>query len=247
VTVHPETQRSTGVSGEGFLSESPGREVLSRQLQRLAFDVHDGPMQDLIGIAYRLQTLRKTAAGSIDPIVSLRMTNEIDELTEQMSSTEQTLRSLMFALEQNAVPHSDLMTAVSEHVAAFQRHALIPVEVDTEGDLDLPTDSQRIAISRVVRESLTNIAKHADATRVEIDLHGNDELLRLRVRDDGIGFDPGGVSVGGAAHRGLTAMRERLRFIGGSLVVESRPGGPTTISATVQKWRPPTGLRPRST
>jgi two-component system, NarL family, sensor kinase len=241
-----ETGRRADAPVDDFLTESPGNEALSRQLRRMAFDVHDGPMQDLIGIAYRLRTLRKTAADSVDPAVSVRMIGEIDELTAQMASTEQMLRSLMFTLEQSAAPHSDLMAAVSEHVEAFKREVLIPVRVVADGDLELYTDSQRIAVSRVLRESLTNIAKHADASEVAVDLYGNDEVLLLSVCDNGRGFDAGAVGPRGTAHRGLTAMRERLRFIGGSLIVESQPGGPTTVTATIQKWRPPADPRSRS-
>ncbi len=219
-----------------------GAVALQRRLLRMAFDVHDGPMQDLIGIAYRLRALRETAIGSVDPVIADLMAPEIDELAVRMAETERMLRSLMFTLEQNAAPQADVIAAVAEHVDAFQRYGFQPVEVIADGDLELYTDSQRIAVERVLRESLSNIAKHAGATRVTIHLRGTRESLVLQIRDNGCGFDLDHPSSDGGAHIGLAAMRERLQLIRGTLFVDSRPGGPTTITATIEKWQPPVAL-----
>jgi len=107
------------------------------------------------------------------------------------------------------------------------------------GDLELHTDSQRIAFVRVLQESLSNIAKHADAANVTIQLRDMQHSLLLQVRDDGRGFQSDDCCRSGTTHIGLDAMRERLQVIGSTLTVDSRAGGPTTITAVIEKWQPP--------
>jgi len=204
----------------------------------MAFDVHDGPMQDLIAIGYRQRALQATVVDSPGSISADRLTAEFDQLGVQLAGTEKMLRSMMFSLEENAAAQTDLMAIVAEHANAFKRHAAAAVEVIADGDLELYTDSQRIAVERVLQESLSNIAKHADAANVTIQLRGTRHSLLLQVRDDGRGFQPGDCSRSGSTHIGLDAMRERLQLIGSTLTVDSRPGGPTTITAVIEKWQP---------
>lgn len=204
----------------------------------MAFDVHDGPMQDLIAIGYGLGALKTQVADLVGDDGAASLTPAFDELAIQLAGTERTLRSMMFSLEENAAAQTDLLAIIAEHTDAFERHSSIAVEVITEGDLELYTDSQRIAVERILQESLSNIAKHADATNVTIHLRGIGNSLLLQVRDDGRGFQPDKRGRIGTAHIGLDAMRERLELIGGTLTIDSRPGGPTTITAMIEKWQP---------
>ena len=213
-------------------------EALQRRLLRMAFDVHDGPMQDLVAIGYGLRALRATVVRSRGGTSADRLGAEFDRLGVQLAETEKMLRSMMFSLEQNAAVRTDLLAVVTEHANAFKRHASAAVEVIARGDLALCTDSQRIAVGRVLQESLSNIAKHADAANVTIQLRGTRHSLLLQVRDDGRGFQPRDCCRSGTTHIGLEAMRERLKLIGSTLAVDSCPGGPTTITAVIQKWSP---------
>jgi signal transduction histidine kinase len=77
---------------------------------------------------------------------------------------------------------------VDEHVAAFKRRVSAEVDVSVTGDVEPRTDSQRIALEHVLRDSLSNIAKHANAHHVAITLCGRDESIELTIRDDGCGF-----------------------------------------------------------
>jgi signal transduction histidine kinase len=214
-------------------------EALQRRLLRMAFDVHDGPMQDLIAIGYRLRALRAAVVGLPTCASVDRLAAEFDQLGGQLAGTETALRSMMFSLEENAAARTDLIEVVAEQAAAFKRHTSAAVEVIAEGDLELPTDSQQIAFVRVLQESLSNIAKHADAANVTIQLRGMEHSLLLQVRDDGRGFQPDVGDRSGTAHVGLAAMEKRLQLIGGTLTVDSRVGGPTTITAVIEKWQPP--------
>jgi two-component system NarL family sensor kinase len=127
---------------------------------------------------------------------------------------------------------------VEEQVGTFrQRCPGIVVDVAAYGDVELHTDSQRIALDRVLRESLTNIAKHSGAKNVTVHLQGLAGVLLLKVQDDGCGFDPE-VWEQSTARLGLRSMRSRVELLGGGLTVDTQVGGPTTITAAIEKWRP---------
>ena len=82
-------------------------------------------------------------------------------------------------------------------------------------------------IYRLVQEALTNIAKHARASRVLLAVEEGEGEIRIAIRDDGEGFEPGAVTSG----RGLTGMRERIELFGGRIEVDSKPGAGTEVSA----------------
>ena len=96
------------------------------------------------------------------------------------------------------------------------------------------------ATAPVVREALNNAVRHGRPGRVSVRLQGENGGLRLRVRDDGCGFDPGAVSRPGAAHYGIVGMRERIESLGGSFVLESAPGRGTAIEIVL----PPDARKP---
>lgn len=210
-------------------------EALRRRLVRMAFDVHDGPMQELIALSYGLHQLRKKVAGSSE---TMGLSGEFDELGARLLETEQMLRGMMRSLEQTATGQTDLVAMVEEQVDAFtQRCPAVSVTLIPQGEVELHTDSQRIAVDRVLREALANVAKHAAADNVTVYLQGLADVLVVKIWDDGKGFDPDAHDRVGA-RVGLRGMRERLALIDGELDVESRVGGPTTITAVVRKWRP---------
>ncbi len=204
----------------------------------MAFDVHDGLDAGIsIALSHGLQELRKKVSSSSERAASL--SGEFEELGARLVETEQMLRGMMRSLEQTAAGHTDLPAMVEEQVAAFrQRCPGIVVDVAAYGDVELHTDSQRIAVDRVLRESLTNIAKHSGAANVTVQLQGLAGVLLLTVHDDGCGFDPETWEQS-TARFGLRSMRSRLELLGGKLTVDSRRGGPTTITAAIQKWQPP--------
>lgn len=87
-----------------------------------------------------------------------------------------------------------------------------------------------IQLQRIVREALTNVARHSQARHVAVRLDGGSDSVIAEVIDDGCGFDPGAVPPG---HFGLVGLRERVRLAGGDLVIDARPGAGTRLSATL--------------
>jgi signal transduction histidine kinase len=102
------------------------------------------------------------------------------------------------------------------------------------------TASQRIALYRIVQESLTNVREHSGANEVQVRVDGGVRGTVAQIEDDGRGFDVASTLIGAAkrGRMGLVGMGERVRLLGGSFDVQSRPGGPTMVSLLLPHWQP---------
>lgn len=216
----------------------PAVEALQRRILRMAFDVHDGPMQELIAIAYSITDLRERVMGSVADKDADPLMQGFDQLRAHLVAVEQGLRSMMFSLEHNAPAEPGMHAAIDSHVTAFKWNSSALVEICIQGDIEPATESQRITIERVLAEALSNIARHADANRVRILVRGTSKSILLQVIDDGDGFDLDSLARVPGEHVGIRGMEQRLCLIDGHLKIDSRPGGPTVITATLEKWRP---------
>jgi two-component system NarL family sensor kinase len=207
-----------------------------RGLRRLSLDLHDGPMQDLMAVGFALENLRRDVADL--PIeVRVELGTQVDGIREQLSAIEVTLRRLAGDQTDRAC-ETALTQLVADEVARFEQFGGARTTLEMDSKIETETDSQRIAIHRVLHEALTNIHKHARARNVTIRLYEDRDVIYLEVTDDGIGFTPEILRRGATEGLGLEGMYDRLRLLGSTLQVESRPGGPTTIAAAVRRWRP---------
>ena len=111
-------------------------------------------------------------------------------------------------------------------------------QTDFSADLSGLSESQEIALLALVQESLSNVRKHSGAATVRISIAPDSEGIRAQVTDDGRGFDPE-TTVARAARAGrlgLVGMHERVRMLGGQTRIDSKPGGPTVVSAILPSW-----------
>jgi signal transduction histidine kinase len=164
------------------------------------------------------------------------MTDQVAEMLDELTSAEQQLRQLITSLEGGGLKTRETLDAIAhEELMRFRRSSIAACELEVSDAVQPDSHSQEIAVRSVLREALTNIAKHADATHVRVRLLADEREIRLEVIDDGKGFDPGGVP---ADRIGLRSMRERLQFLGGSVTVDSKQGEPTRIVAILPRWQP---------
>jgi PAS domain S-box-containing protein len=213
-------------------------EAQEGQDRRLAADLHDGHVQSLAAIGFKLEQARLRLGGSGSP--------EVDELLWQVSkdlSTEVTsLRRTIGRLRPLVLVEDGLEAALREEAkSACNRAALVACEVTSEldGRLDPVVET---ALFRVAQQALANIVDHASATRAMVEIGCNARGVTLRVSDDGCGFDPGHVRViGDIAHFGLIAMRERVESLGGRFRVTTAPGEGTVVEAEVPLSDPTEG------
>ena len=217
--------------------EESRADAFKRRLSRLALDVHDGPMQNLTVIGLSLNDLKRRMHLVVPDEHQSNINESVAQITDELVQVEQELRSLISALESGSTQSIPLLDAIESEIREFKKLSSANVQLSYDGNARAETDSQRIALQSIARAALTNAAKHGDPENVEIRLSGTPTTVSLHIKDDGRGFIPEEAERPG--HFGLSGMRERAEMLGGELQVESRPGGPTTVTATLQSWRPP--------
>jgi two-component system sensor histidine kinase UhpB len=194
--------------------------------RRLARDLHDEVNQALAAILLRLEALAQDSSPA--------RADEVAELKRLVNQAMDELLTLARHQRPSALDDHGLMPAVEAQLKRFSSRTGVEVRLNREGDPDdLPEDVQT-ALCRVTQEALANVARHAGATVVEVDVEVA-ESIELRVRDDGAGFDPGILARRDSGGRGLGlgGMAERTRLVGGELDGRSAPGGGTTVTMRI--------------
>lgn len=186
-----------------------------RERQRLAQNLHDAVNQSLFSASLIAEVLPRLWVRN--PEEAQQSLEDLRRLTRGAMAE---MRGLLAELRPLVLTDSDLGDLLRQLGDAFTGRTNIPVEVNLMGKGSLPTDVQ-VAFYRVCQEALNNIAKHAWANQVEIDLHYDAGAAELHIGDNGRGFDPTHIPVG---HYGLSMMRERAKTIGAELTVASQPG-----------------------
>jgi signal transduction histidine kinase len=142
-----------------------------------------------------------------------------------------------------ALDNLGLREALEDSLASWRgRHPDIAVQATLEGDLDQLGESVNITVYRVVQECLTNVARHAGATRVDVAVRRTDDAIELSVRDDGKGL--GEREESEAARFGIMGMRERVQALNGELDLASGAGGGLTVHVRIPAASAPTPGRP---
>ncbi len=198
-----------------------GRLVVRAQEEerrRLARDLHDEVNQSLTGILLRLEALSQSAPPAL--------TEEIADVKKLVNQAMGELVTLARQLRPSALDDHGLVSAIVSHTRRFETQTGIPADVHVEGKPGPLESDQEIAVYRFVQEALSNVAQHASATRLEVELSANGHGLEVTIRDDGRGFDtrhdPHGF--------GLSGMAERARLVGAKLDVHSEPGSGTALT-----------------
>ncbi len=200
---------------------------------RIAVELHDGPIQRLSSLGYGLE-LGRMQLGQGD---LAGMEASLEDTQQSLSEEIQTLRHLMSSLRPPALDEQGLEGALRDQVAAFRSRS--GVEAEVKAELAVRPDREvETVLYRVALEALTNVGKHARATKVRLELRAENGTVELAVRDDGVGFDTGNPP-NGEMRFGLVAMREQVRMVGGHWEVASSPGEGTVVRA-----RLPGGARP---
>ena len=214
-------------------------QTYERKLVRTAFDLHDGPLQDLAALGAELRLLR-TQIGDAESLRADVLVGRVDDVTARLGELDHSLRGIARSLETSTLADIPLGDALRREADGFQRKTSITVRVHVAGDLDALTMSQRIAVVRIVQEALSNVRSHSEATEVHIDLRATEDGIDLRVADNGRGFDLR-ATASAAARRGrlgIVGMNERVRLLGGVFSIESMPSVGTTVFVSIPAWRP---------
>jgi signal transduction histidine kinase len=204
--------------------------------QRMAREIHDTIAQGLTGVITQLEAVRQAKDRPED--WQRHLDNASRLARESLSEARRSVQaSLPGSLDGAQLP--DALTEVARQWSAMSG---VPVEVTMTGE-QVPLHSEiEVTLLRTAQEALANVSKHANATRAGLTLSYMGDVVMLDVRDDGVGFSIPDGSNGHNGHNGngsngagfgLTAMRQRVNRVAGTLAVESEPGGGTAISARV--------------
>jgi len=189
--------------------------------QRLARNLHDAINQSLFSAGLIAEVLPRL--WERDQEEARRSLEDLRRLTRGAMAE---MRALLAELRPSTLTDAELGDLVRLLGNAFTGRTNIPAKVTVVGQGVLPADVQ-VAIYRVCQEALNNVAKHAGASLVEIDLKHEDAAIELSIRDDGQGFDPEQTTSG---HYGLSMMHERAEAVGARLSITSQPGHGTELT-----------------
>ena len=190
--------------------------VQEGERQRVARELHDEVGQTLTGVMLQVEGLAAR--------IPEELREDLDELRETARSGAEDVRRIVRSLRPEALEDLGLPSALAALATAFHDQAGVRVERRLEAGLPL-SEEQELVFYRVAQEAITNVARHAAASRVEIQLRRDDAGVLLMVRDDGVGLTP---PTNGASH-GIRGMRERAMLIGAQLTIDRPPDGGTEV------------------
>jgi len=212
---------ATDITGRKAAEVRDKEVAASEERRRLARDLHDAVTQTIYSASLIAESL---------PIIWERNPDEghrnLAKLRQLVRGALAEMRTLLFELRPSALESAELGTLISQLSDALTGRTRIPVERELKETGLIPVEV-KITMYRVTQEAMNNIAKHSEATRVDLKLQSDPDRVQLSIRDNGRGFDPGAMRDSGL---GLGIMRERADEIGASLDVSSAPVEGTQVN-----------------
>lgn len=196
------------------------REVLDwheRERRLIAYDIHDGLVQDVTGALLRVEALLASSPPDAD---------RLQEIAGLLRGAIDEGRRLIAGLRPPILDESGLLPALRFLIEGEFRDAGLAVELAAPAELPRGSDLVETSAFRIVREALANVARHSGAARATVGVRQVGHELRIEIRDGGRGFDPASV---GPLRFGLRGIRERARILGGQAEIAGQPGRGTTI------------------
>jgi signal transduction histidine kinase len=205
----------------GRMHEELRQLAILQERERIAQDLHDGSIQSLYAVSLALEDTEELMR--TDP---RQAADRIDHAIESIHGTIQEIRDFIMGLDPDASSAIDLLAGLTALADEFERSTLIEVELASDPDVPLDPD-ETLQLIQLTREAMSNVARHADASKVVVNVEDRRELLRLSIIDDGRGFDTSEVQRPG--HHGLTNMHARAESLGGTLAIESDDDGTRVV------------------
>ena len=227
VTERKKAEESLNESYEEIRSLSEHlRTVREEERKYIAREIHDELGQYL--------TVLKMDVGSINKKIHTTdeaVRRKLDGLTDMIDKIVHSVRRIASELRPSLLDDLGLAAAIGWHLEEFEKQSGMKTEfLETKEELDLP-EPIKTHLFRILQESLTNIARHSQATEVKVDFARNNRELVLTISDNGIGFNPD--TLNQKRTLGILGMKERATIIGGNYKIDSTPGKGTRITVIV--------------
>ncbi len=205
--------------------ESEG--AVNDERTRIACEIHDGLVQTLVGSNLKLERCRELVRK--EPVKCLTMLNQTKG---QIKGAIQEAREVVYNLRPGHYDNLDLVAALSNYMKSFEVEQKIRTAFTSTGAQSRLEPKTKVFVFRMVQEALHNVAKHAKASYVNVDVMAQKGLLSTTITDDGKGFDVEMESNNPEKwdHFGLQGMMERARMLAGEVHWESHPGKGTSVT-----------------
>ena len=192
--------------------------------RRISRELHDDTAQRLAALLVHLRLVGLEEAGE-------RRTTLMEELREGLQEAAEGVRRIARGLRPPSLEDAGVVAALQAHIRNSFKNQTIRTSFDAGAVDQLLNEDGKLILYRVVQEALTNVVRHSGASMVNIAVHAEGSEVVVVVEDDGEGFD--GTEIGDGAGLGLLGMRERAASVGGSVRVESAPGGGTRVRLSI--------------
>lgn len=203
---------------------------LERQNRRLAFDIHDGVTQSLCAALLQVETIESLAVTREQRAAAAALRGLLDRALGD-------IHEIVCELRPAAVDAEGLTVKLRSYIEESTARTGLIVDLDVTGREPALSPSAQIAVLRIVQESLTNVRKHARVPRASVSLRFEPTQVVCQITDRGDGFEPDAVGDGGReAGFGLAGMRERARFLDGTLDIHSTADDGTTVTVRIPLW-----------
>ena len=197
------------------LSEQLEAIALSRERDRIGMELHDGVIQSVYAVGMKLEILR--GQFPMTPEQETQYQSMIDDLNQIIEDIRLYIRNLRSAREEQAT-FKQRLDNLARHFKDFAR---VEVVVDVPPKLRTLNERQRHSLTQIVREALSNVARHAHATQVKVKVRERENMLVLTIEDNGVGFDPS--KLRNPESFGLRNMEQRAHQFSGQFSIRSDP------------------------
>ena len=216
---------------ENELSELQQRLMRGREMERLriAQEIHDGPLQELIGLTYQIKGLSDTSPQGAEA-------EKLESIQLALDGMARSLRMMCGELRPPTLVPFGLEKTIKSHAQQFQEaHPELMINLDLDEDAQTLSEPIRIVLFRIYQEAMNNILRHAQARVVRIRFKLREEQAMLMIQDNGKGFElpERWINLARQGHLGIVGARERAREAGGKLEIISKPGKGTILRAIV--------------
>jgi len=196
--------------------------------RRMAREMHDQFGQQLTALTLKLASLKANCGDQTE------LCAQIESLQTISKQLDEDIDFLVWELRPTALDDLGLKAALSKYVANWSKHFGVCAELHAMGmERCRLTGETETVLYRIAQEALNNVAKHAQAAKVDLILECRSDQISLIVEDDGVGFDETRIFDAHDRRMGLIGMRERAALVGGKLAVESNPGNGSTIAVRI--------------
>ena len=197
-------------------------EAQEEERRRISREIHDGPAQMLANILLRADLVDRTFRERSGEEALI----EMKSMRSMVRSSLQEVRRIIYNLRPMALDDLGLVPTIRKYLADLEEYHKMTITLSEHGSVDRLASKYEVALFRLIQESVQNAIKHAVAERIHVNIRNERNQVSVSIRDDGVGFD---LAKKKEKSFGIIGMRERVEMLDGSITINSKIGGGTTV------------------